>query len=279
MSNTSKKPHLDEETRRRVDQLKNNLPQSLLIIGAAGAGAFEVARFIAGSNLTSIIEPTDNKDALDTEKGIIRVKQIRSLILQSSSRSSQRRVCIINHADKMNIQAQNAFLKILEEPASSSHFILVAASQTTLLPTILSRVQKMTLPRLRDEEVLRLLKKRGISDPRTIAQITYLAMGQTQSIERLATDPGLVELHGQRLKDAQTLLGGNPLDQLTVINTYSTDRSKALELIASARTIMSHTLDAKPSAEIAIALSRLADTDRAIRANGNARLQLMAFVL
>lgn len=48
-------------------------------------------------------------------------------------------------ANRFNVYAQNALLKILEEPPKNSHFILVSRSKSTFLPTILSRlpVQKI----------------------------------------------------------------------------------------------------------------------------------------
>lgn len=49
------------------------------------------------------------------------------------------KVYIIHHADAMNEQAQNAILKLLEEPPESSRFILVAENPARLLPTVRSR--------------------------------------------------------------------------------------------------------------------------------------------
>ena len=49
------------------------------------------------------------------------------------------RVYIIERADKMNIPAQNAFLKVLEEPPAHARFILKAESSAPLLPTVISR--------------------------------------------------------------------------------------------------------------------------------------------
>ena len=51
------------------------------------------------------------------------------------------RVFIIEDADKMNDSSANALLKTLEEPATTSHIILIASRADSLLPTILSRCQ------------------------------------------------------------------------------------------------------------------------------------------
>ncbi len=52
---------------------------------------------------------------------------------------------IVLSARKYNIYAQNAMLKILEEPPANTHFILIAPSKSILLPTILSRLPLRTL--------------------------------------------------------------------------------------------------------------------------------------
>ncbi len=55
----------------------------------------------------------------------------------------RKRVFILDDADKMNPDAANSLLKVLEEPPLFSHIILVTASPFLILPTILSRCQTL----------------------------------------------------------------------------------------------------------------------------------------
>ena len=55
------------------------------------------------------------------------------------------KVYILTNAHNMNDQAQNAILKILEEPPSYVYFIIVTTSRSTMLETVLSRVQTYSL--------------------------------------------------------------------------------------------------------------------------------------
>ena len=73
----------------------------------------------------------------------LRVGAIRALELEAHYRPYEAavRVFIIDDADKMNDNAANALLKTLEEPAATSHIILIASRADSLLPTILSRCQ------------------------------------------------------------------------------------------------------------------------------------------
>ncbi|MEK7583264.1 MAG: AAA family ATPase [Patescibacteria group bacterium] len=56
------------------------------------------------------------------------------------------KIAIIDHAEKLTEDAQNALLKMLEEPNRSSICILVTSSPDSLLPTILSRCQQFFFP-------------------------------------------------------------------------------------------------------------------------------------
>lgn len=58
---------------------------------------------------------------------------------------ASRKVYILKSADKMNVQAQNALLKLIEEPPSYARFILECESSSAMLETILSRVSLFDL--------------------------------------------------------------------------------------------------------------------------------------
>jgi DNA polymerase-3 subunit delta' len=84
-----------------------------------------------------VVEPGDN--------GSIKIDQIRDVIDRSAFRpfEGRRRVVIIDEADAMAAPAQSALLKTLEEPPSSSVFVLVSARPDMLLPTVQSRCPRL----------------------------------------------------------------------------------------------------------------------------------------
>jgi len=93
----------------------------------------------------------------------ITVEQIRSankLALESSQLGGYR-VIVIHPAEAMNESASNALLKTLEEPAEKCCFILVTTQVSQLLPTILSRCQKMVIPAPEFTETLQWLEQQG----------------------------------------------------------------------------------------------------------------------
>ena len=82
---------------------------------------------------------------IEPEKGVITIDSIRNLKreLSRKSFSGGYKVCLIDDAEKMNLQAENALLKTLEEPTPDTVIILITGKPYRLLPTVLSRCQHL----------------------------------------------------------------------------------------------------------------------------------------
>lgn len=98
------------------------------------------------------------------EKKSIGVDEIREQVLETAGLKPYRFACkiyIIEHADTMTVQAQNALLKTLEEPPAYVRFLLLAERAEAFLPTILSRVVTLKLRPLSEREVAAYLRERA----------------------------------------------------------------------------------------------------------------------
>ena len=97
----------------------------------------------------------------DEEKGNIRVNEIRQLNERLGYRpfEGRWRVVIIDEAETLETSAQNALLKALEEPPSSSIFVLVTARPDGLLDTVRSRCPVIRFGPLPIEEVALVLQQ------------------------------------------------------------------------------------------------------------------------
>ena len=71
----------------------------------------------------------------------------------------RRKIYIVPHTEDMTVQSQNVILKTLEEPPSNVTIILLVSGDSIILPTILSRVYKITLNTPSYEEAFEILKK------------------------------------------------------------------------------------------------------------------------
>jgi len=76
------------------------------------------------------------------------MKKIRTLPYEEG-----KKVFLIKSADKMTIEAQNAFLKTLEEPPEDTIIILIVENTKGLLPTIISRSQILKFSPLKNQEI------------------------------------------------------------------------------------------------------------------------------
>ena len=93
------------------------------------------------------------------ETGAIKVDQVREAIDRAAYRpfEGRRRVVIVDAADEMVAEAQNALLKTLEEPPAGSMFVLVTSRPDMLLPTVRSRCQRLRFGRLSPGDVAAVL--------------------------------------------------------------------------------------------------------------------------
>ncbi|HXW04738.1 MAG TPA: DNA polymerase III subunit delta' [Vicinamibacterales bacterium] len=101
------------------------------------------------------------------ESGTIKIDQIREAIERSGYRpfEGRRRVVVVDDAEAMVVEAQNALLKTLEEPPASSVFVLVTSRPELLLPTVRSRCQRLRFGRLAPAEVAAVLLARHDYEP------------------------------------------------------------------------------------------------------------------
>src|SRR5262245_52224494 len=131
------------------------------------------------------------------EMGSIKIEQVRDVIARSEFRpfEGRRRVVIIDEADALVPQAQNALLKTLEEPPSASMFILISARPDALLPTVRSRCHHLRFRPLGPEDVAAALRRHGQSEKEAHA-IAAIAEG---SIGRA------LEANAEELLDARDI--------------------------------------------------------------------------
>ncbi len=182
--------------RRVLDLLSRSiaggtLPQSLIFSGSEGVGkrlaAVAVAQALNCTNIGGVrLQPDrpsgERADACGEcsackriargvhgdvlmvkpgDTGVIKIDQAREVIDRAMYRpfEGRRRVTIIDDADAMAGPAQNALLKTLEEPPSSSVFILVTSRPDALLPTVRSRCSQIRFGRLSPGDVAILLER------------------------------------------------------------------------------------------------------------------------
>lgn len=118
----------------------------------------------------------------------IRIEQVRVLgdALALSSHQAGERVVVMYPADALNLAAANALLKLLEEPPEKTLLVLVCDRPERLLPTIVSRCQRVVLTLPPPARALAWLESQGVADAAT--QLARCG-GSPLAARDAATDP------------------------------------------------------------------------------------------
>lgn len=132
-------------------------------------------------------------------RGDIVVQDIRAVIDRFGKTAAEGgyRVCIVDAADDMNVNAANALLKILEEPPANAVLLLISHAPGSLLPTIRSRCRRLALKPL-DEAAMQLTLDRLLPDLDAAERrgLAVLAEGSPGRAVVLASQGGLKLLQG-----------------------------------------------------------------------------------
>lgn len=219
-----------------------------LFDGPTGSGKARIARAFAAELLASgsadpdetirraLLDPSPHPDLIWLKpRGMNHaVEEVRSRVIQKASLNpfeGGRRVFVIESAEALNDESQNAMLKTLEEPPAHAHFLLLSSDPEGVLPTIASRCQRVTLeglsPELIREELLRTGDAAGLSTG-TVEAITRLSRGDLGRARDLTVE------RGGKLRTAVETLMADVLDDrlagspwLTLLKLAETAGDKA----------------------------------------------------
>ncbi|MDR0484491.1 MAG: hypothetical protein LBH40_04375 [Alphaproteobacteria bacterium] len=187
----------------------NNLHNSIIFSGKKGIGKYSyvlvLAKFLLShdintlktldtisidSKINTLVDNNACPDLLlitpdfDTKKqvfkDIINVEAIRKIndFIQKTGSNNRYKIVIIDSTDNLNINASNALLKNLEEPAKNTLFLLVSHSYNSLLDTIKSRCINLPFKDLSAEDMLNILHTEHIPyQEENIANLIHMAQG------------------------------------------------------------------------------------------------------
>jgi DNA polymerase-3 subunit delta' len=227
---------LHSHTKQHVAQFIETPVHALLLVGGAGMGKTHVAEAM----LTAILQQQPGKllsnpyvTVIRSEKDSISIDAIRELQrflqLKTIGTKPLRRAVIVEHADTLTTEAQNAFLKLLEEPPADTLMILTANNQRALLPTILSRVQSIAMHAPEEVAVKAYFTDQG-KDAATVTQAYFLSGGMPGLMAALLDDSASHPLLAG-VATAKTVLQKQLFERLALVESLSKQKDEAKAMV------------------------------------------------
>jgi replication-associated recombination protein RarA len=267
---------LHESTRLNLTAMAKQPPQGILLVGPEGVGKFSLATTLADS---IVDHHTDIRVVSPDDKGTIAIDIIRGLYKATRDKQRGRQIVIIERADCMSIEAQNALLKLLEEPRAGLTFMMTTLQLESLLPTILSRIQRLSLQPLPDDIIRRFVvsKKPGIAQ-NDLSQLVFLAQGRP-GIALALLEPDALQTQREHMQTVKQLLAAKPHERFVLIGKLASSRESCqATLSAMSRVVeiqLASTANPTQAKHWAGLSEAIEDSMQAISHNGNIRAQLL----
>lgn len=210
-------PQITEHFKSAVEQ--NKVSHAYIICGERYSGKEYIAKIFAAALLCDSNEnrPCNNCQACsqsfsDNNPDIVKVTHEKPMIISVDDIRTQvnedivikpyggkRKIYIINEAEKMNQQAQNALLKTLEEPPEYVVILLLTTNLEEMLPTIRSRCVVLNMRPVADKEVRKyLMEEEQLPDYKADMSVAF-ARGNLGKAKLLAKNEEFDEIMNEAL--------------------------------------------------------------------------------
>lgn len=141
----------------------------------------------------------------------IGIDEVRALIHKTNLTSQgDRRIVLIEGVERMPVEAQNSFLKTLEEPPGNTLFLMTSTHIKRILPTILSRVRQMSFS-LVDDELLRQKLSLRFKEIGDLEEVLQMAQGRPGLAIRLLSEPPTLLAYKEVYNRVEQILKSNDL--------------------------------------------------------------------
>lgn len=167
----------------------------------------------------------------------ISISSIRSLRNILNLKSNFYKVVILDNAHNLNLEASNAFLKLLEEPKGDVVFILITDKPDLLLKTILSRLQRLKFFPVKNTELREFLDDKIKSNQlkflnsKDLEDILFIVNGRPGVLFRFIENPQLLNQTKETVANFIEFLKADTFDRFKIIENYSQrDLSEVLNI-------------------------------------------------
>ncbi|HSX31943.1 MAG TPA: AAA family ATPase [Candidatus Saccharimonadales bacterium] len=223
---------LHDATKTQVSQFLASPSHAVLLAGPDGIGKTALGEAIMAQLLQTELAKLANHpyiSRLVPNGKSISIESIRDvqrfLQLKTAGSNTYRRAVLIEHADALTTEAQNAYLKLLEEPPADTIMILTVSSPRALLPTIRSRLQTITVHKPNETQLQTLLNTHS-GDETTKRQAYFLSGGLPGLLSALLSGDQEHPLLTS-VATAKDILQKQPFERLSMADVLSKQKETA----------------------------------------------------
>lgn len=194
-------------------------------------GECENCRLLEHGNFPdlTLIEPEEGAKSLSAQT--IRDRLVSDVTILPYK--GDRKAYVVDRADLMTPEAQNALLKTIEEPPAGITILLLCQSASSLLPTVLSRCVRLSMAPLASSVIEKVLTQKG-ADPSRAASLAALSQGSLGSALALLKDESFSSLRSDWFHFLSSLPSLSKIDVLengeALFDTYASGLDQLLNL-------------------------------------------------
>lgn len=155
---------IHEKTKRVLEAYIHRPSSSVILESSMHSGIDEITEILASKLLgkhhtshTFTVDVTPKSNTI----GVEAIRELKSMLLTKIGGDKVGRLAVIKHAEHMTVEAQNALLKLLEEPTDNTVIVLQAVSSQHLLATIRSRCQVIPILPISHDQALQFAEEQG----------------------------------------------------------------------------------------------------------------------
>ena len=221
-------------SRRQLEAFVSRPSHALVLLGPEGMGKTATSRWLAAQLLglsETALETYPYLKIVVSEDKSISIEAIRELLQFTKLKvtGGRPRIVIIEQAHTMTGEAQNALLKLLEEPPAGTILILMAASIELLLPTIRSRAQAIRLQAPARSDLDDYFTSQGYAAPK-IRQAYFLSGGLPGLMTALLAGDDEHPLVAA-IQQARELLQASTFERLALVDSLAKQRPECARLL------------------------------------------------
>ncbi|MBW4061474.1 hypothetical protein HJC99_02825 [Candidatus Saccharibacteria bacterium] len=285
-------PLLHSRTLAQVDKLSVAINSSYIFHGPRSSGKMTTAMWLAerlacdgdGGDNCSVCRQIESANYPDLiivapeDKPSVTIEQIRRLfttLALSPYRADGTRLVLIDQAEMLTTEAQNALLKNLEEPPSRTQFILVTSALESLLPTVRSRLATVYFAPVASADIADFLQQRSNVRPVDAAALAELSDGLVGEAVRLSDLPEAATARTELDHAASQLLHPNRFTRLIAARRLADNKQPMTDLLSLLqRRVVASLVDGQAAAEVRRQIAALVSARRLLAAGVVSRVVL-----